>query len=84
MATKAWSVEIDGTTYYIELDHHTVTGKRTITADDDGVVDKGMSAKFGETIPFEVAAHPAALEISTSGFTWEYALKGDNRVVPQL
>lgn len=84
MATKAWNVEIDGTTHYVELDHGTMSGTRKITVDDQVVVDKGMSVKFGEKIPFEIAGRPAELEISTAGLDWDYSLKVNNRVVPQL
>lgn len=84
MATKAWNVDINGTTHYVELDHGTMTGSRKITVDDRVVVDEGVSVKFGEKIPFEIEGNPAELEISTAGFDWDYSLKLNNRVVQQL
>lgn len=84
MATKAWNVEISGKVHYVELDHGTMSGTRKVTVDDQVVVDKGMSVKFGEKISFEIAGTLAELEISTAGLDWDYALKVNNRVVPQL
>ena len=84
MATRAWYVDIDGTKHYVELDHGTFSGKRTIRVDDDVVYTKGMGWRFGDKIRFSVAGHPAELEINEFGFVSDYVLKVDNRVVPRI
>lgn len=84
MATKAWNVEISGKTRYVELDHGTITGTRKVTVDDRVVVDEGMRFGLGQTIPFGIEGQPAELEISKSGYGWDYALKVNDRVVEQL
>lgn len=85
MATKAWKVDSDGHEHYVELDHGTVTGTRTIKVDDQVVVDEGMHiVDFGDKIDFTVGDRTAVLEISTAGFDFDYTLKIDDRVVPAI
>lgn len=85
MATKAWKVDSDGREHYVELDHGTITGTRTIKVDDQVVVDEGMNIiDFGDKIDFNVGGRVAILEISTAGFDFDYTLKIDDRVVPAI
>lgn len=84
MATKAWNVEIGGAQHYVELDHGTIMNDVELKVDDQIVIDRGMSFTFGHVIDFEIHGSPAQLEISTEGTTWDYALKVNDRVVPQL
>lgn len=84
MATKAWNVAIGDNQHYVELDHGTMSNDVEIKVDDNVVVERGMSFTFGHKIDFDITGTPAHLEISTEGMTWDYALKVNDRVVPQL
>ena len=48
MATKAWDVDLSGVSHYVDLDHGTMIGKRTINdrGEDGVIVEKGTSFRF--------------------------------------
>ena len=85
MATKAWLVKLDDGEHYVELDHGTFSGKRTVKVDDQVVVEEGMNlVDFGDHLEFSVGGKPAVLEISTAGLDFDYALRVGDRLVPAI
>lgn len=85
MATKAWQVNLDDGEHYVELDHGTFSGKRTVKVDDQVVVQEGMNIiDFGDKIAVPIGNQQGLLEISTEGLTFDYSLKVNGRLVPAI
>lgn len=85
-ANNTWRVSLDGREYEVELDHGTLSGSRTIKVDGEVIEKDRKLFDTGSTHDFEIAGHPARLEIDMkySGLAHQSSLHVDGAYVEPL
>ena len=85
MAKKAWRIQLEDGEHYVELDHGTFSGKRTIEVDGKVVEQEGLNLiDFGGEHTFTIGNHECVVQISTEGFTYSYDLSVDGQLVSPI
>lgn len=84
-ANNAWSVDVDGQSHQVEVEHSTMTGKIVVSV--DGVEtgeDRLLTSK--RTVEFDLGGHPAEVRVhfTHGGFGAESELHVGGRYVEPL
>ncbi len=74
MANKSWTVQLNGRSHTVDLQHGTMSGERTIRLDGTVVHRSRQLVDTGSDHAFEIDGHPAVVRISTNGVTFNYEL----------
>jgi hypothetical protein len=74
MATRHWTLQLDGETHKVRLEHGYWLGMRQIWIDDKLVERSRNLIDFGSIHPIEIGKHCCELGVTTNGFTYDFYL----------
>lgn len=74
---KTWTLDVDGASHTIELDHGFWSGKRTISVDGRVAHASRRLIDFGSNTPIEVGTHRINVIVMTNGVTFRYDIVVD-------
>jgi hypothetical protein len=69
---KSWTIELGGTQHTIELEHNSITGKRTIRLDGNPVEQSSKFNDTGGTYKIPINGSTCTVLIKTNGITYSY------------
>ena len=74
MASKTWTVNLDGINHTIELEHGTISGKRVIKLDGKVIEESQKLVDSGTDHFFKIGNHLCAVHIHSGGLRFKYDL----------
>ena len=77
MATRHWTLHLDGETHTVRLEHGYWSGSCQIWVDDKLFEKSRRFIDFGSARTFEIKDHHCELGIATNGFTYDFHLSVD-------